>query len=69
MVDRGIVRMIYSGCFGLREEEAIDELLSGLTDKQKDYVYSYCNWNPLNVKTLFGYRRFEEIRFRENLPF
>lgn len=52
----------------LEQEEALDELLSGLTDKQKDYVYSYCmNWNPFIDEPYFDYERFEELDL-ENLP-
>lgn len=32
----------------IAEEEEFDELLSGLTDAQVNYVYSYCmNWDPI----------------------
>ncbi len=52
----------------LEQEEALDELLRGLTDKQKDYVYSYCmNWNPFVDEPYFDYERFEELDL-ENLP-
>ena len=52
----------------LEQEEALDELLRGLTDKQKDYVYSYCmNWNPFIDEPYFDYERFEELDL-ENLP-
>ena len=45
--------------YELREEEELDELLSGLTDKQKDYVYSYCmNWNPFIDEPYFDYEKF-----------
>lgn len=54
--------------YELREEEELDELLSGLTDKQKDYVYSYCmNWNPFVDEPYFDYERFEELDLK-NLP-
>lgn len=67
-VDRGNSAYDLQWLFGLREEEAIDELLSGLTDKQKDYVYSYCmNWNPFIDEPYFDYERFEELDL-ENLP-
>lgn len=52
----------------LEQEEALDELLSGLTDKQKDYVYSYCmNFNPFVDEPYFDYERFEELDLK-NLP-
>lgn len=52
----------------LEQEEALDELLSGLTDKQKDYVYSYCmNWNLELDDAYFDYEKFEELDL-ENLP-
>ena len=52
----------------LEQEEALDELLSGLTDKQKDYVYSYCmNFNPFIDEVYFDYERFEELDLK-NLP-
>ena len=54
--------------YELREEEELDELLSGLTDKQKDYVYSYCmNFNPFVDEPYFDYERFEELDLK-NLP-
>lgn len=54
--------------YELREEEELDELLSGLTDKQKDYVYSYCmNFNPFIDEPYFDYERFEELDLK-NLP-
>lgn len=54
--------------YELREEEELDELLSGLTEKQKDYVYSYCmNWNPFVDEPYFDYERFEELDLK-NLP-
>lgn len=54
--------------YELREEEELDELLSSLTDKQKDYVYSYCmNWNPFIDEPYFDYEKFEELDL-ENLP-
>lgn len=52
----------------LEQEEALDEILRGLTDKQKEYVYSYCmNWNPFIDEPYFDYERFEELDL-ENLP-
>lgn len=54
--------------YELREEEELDELLRGLTDKQKDYVYSYCmNFNPFVDEPYFDYERFEELDLT-NLP-
>lgn len=52
----------------LEQEEALDELLHGLTDKQKEYVYSYCmNWNPFVDEPYFDYEKFEELDLK-NLP-
>lgn len=52
----------------LREEEAFDELLRGLTDKQKEYVYNYCmNWNLELDDAYFDYEKFEELDLK-NLP-
>ncbi|WP_419042373.1 hypothetical protein [Holdemanella porci] len=52
----------------LEQEEELDELLCGLTDKQKEYVYSYCmNWNPFIDEPYFDYERFEELDLK-NLP-
>lgn len=52
----------------LREEEALDELLRGLTDKQKEYVYNYCmNWNLELDDAYFDYEKFEELDLK-NLP-
>ena len=54
--------------YELREEEELDELLSGLTDAQVNYVYSHCmNWNPFNDEPYFDYERFEELDLK-NLP-
>lgn len=52
----------------LEQEEALDELLSGLTDKQKEYVYSHCmNWDPFMEEPFFDYYRLDELDL-ENLP-
>lgn len=52
----------------LEQEEALDELLRGLTDKQKEYVYNYCmNWNPFIDEPYFDYEKFEELDLK-NLP-
>ena len=54
--------------YELREEEELDSLLSGLTDKQKDYVYSYCmNWNPFMEEPFFDFNRLDELDIK-NLP-
>lgn len=54
--------------YELREEEALDELLRGLTDKQKEYVYNYCmNWNLELDDAYFDYEKFEELDLK-NLP-
>ena len=67
-VDAGNSAYDLQWLYELREEEAIDELLRGLTDKQKDYVYSYCmNWNPFIDELYFDYERFEELDLK-NLP-
>ena len=51
----------------LEQEEALDELLHGLTDKQKEYVYSRMNWNPFIDEPYFDYEKFEELDLK-NLP-
>lgn len=52
----------------LEQEEALDELLRGLTDKQKEYVYNYCmNWSLELDDAYFDYEKFEELDL-ENLP-
>ena len=67
-VDAGNSAYDLQWLYELREEEELDELLSGLTDKQKDYVYSYCmNWNPFVDEPYFDYERFEELDLK-NLP-
>lgn len=67
-VDAGHSAYDLQWLYELREEEELDELLSGLTNKQKDYVYSYCmNWNPFVDEPYFDYERFEELDL-ENLP-
>lgn len=67
-VDAGNSAYDLQWLYELREEEEIDELLSGLTDKQKDYVYSYCmNFNPFVDEPYFDYEKFEELDLK-NLP-
>lgn len=67
-VDAGHSAYDLQWLYELREEEELDELLSGLTDKQKDYVYSYCmNFNPFIDEPYFDYERFEELDLK-NLP-
>ena len=67
-VDAGHSAYDLQWLYELREEEELDELLSGLTDKQKDYVYSYCmNWNPFVDEPYFDYEKFEELDLK-NLP-
>lgn len=52
----------------LEQEEELDELLRGLTDKQKEYVYNYCmNWNLELDDAYFDYEKFEELDLK-NLP-
>lgn len=54
--------------YQLREEEEFDELLSGLTDAQVNYVYSYCmNWDPIMEESFFDYNRLDELDL-DNLP-
>ena len=46
----------------LEQEEALDELLSGLTDKQKDYVYSHCmNWDTFMEEPFFDFNRLDDL--------
>lgn len=67
-VDAGHSAYDLQWLYQLREEEELDELLSGLTDKQKDYVYSYCmNFNPFVDEPYFDYEKFEELDLK-NLP-
>lgn len=67
-VDAGHSAYDLQWLYQLREEEEFDELLSGLTDKQKDYVYSYCmNFNPFVDEPYFDYEKFEELDLK-NLP-
>ena len=67
-VDAGNSAYDLQWLYELREEEELDELLSGLTDKQKDYVYSYCmNFNPFVDEPYFDYEKFEELDLK-NLP-
>lgn len=67
-VDAGNSAYDLQWLYELREEEEFDELLSGLTDKQKDYVYSYCmNFNPFVDEPYFDYEKFEELDLK-NLP-
>lgn len=67
-VDAGNSAYDLQWLYELREEEELDELLSGLTDKQKDYVYSNCmNFNPFVDEPYFDYEKFEELDLK-NLP-
>lgn len=67
-VDAGHSAYDLQWLYELREEEEFDELLRGLTDKQKEYVYSYCmNWNLELDDAYFDYERFEKLDL-ENLP-
>ena len=52
----------------LEQEEALDELLRGLTDKQKEYVYSHCmNWDPFIEEPFFDFNRLDDLDLK-NLP-
>ena len=67
-VDAGNSAYDLQWLYELREEEELDELLSGLTDAQVNYVYSYCmNWNPFVDEPYFDYEKFEELDLN-NLP-
>lgn len=67
-VDAGNSAYDLQWLYELREEEALDELLHGLTDKQKEYVYSHCmNWNPIMEEPFFDYYRLDELDLK-NLP-
>ena len=67
-VDAGNSAYDLQWLYELREEEELDSLLSGLTDKQKDYVYSYCmNWNPFMEEPFFDFNRLDELDIK-NLP-
>ena len=67
-VDAGNSAYDLQWLYELREEEELDELLSGLTDAQVNYVYSYCmNFNPFVDEPYFDYEKFEELDLK-NLP-
>ena len=67
-VDAGNSAYYLQWLYELREEEELDELLSGLTDAQVNYVYSYCmNFNPFVDEPYFDYEKFEELDLK-NLP-
>ena len=67
-VDAGNSAYDLQWLYELREEEELDSLLSGLTDKQKDYVYSYCmNWNPFMEEPFFDFNSLDELDIK-NLP-
>ena len=67
-VDRGNSAYDLQWLYQLREEEEFDELLSGLTGAQVNYVYSYCmNFNPFVDEPYFDYEKFEELDLK-NLP-
>lgn len=67
-VDTGNSAYDLQWLYELREEEELDELLSGLTDAQVNYVYSYCmNWNPFMEEPFFDFNRLDELDLK-NLP-
>lgn len=67
-VDAGNSAYDLQWLYELREEEELDELLSGLTDAQVNYVYSYCmNWNPFMEEPFFDFNRLDELDLK-NLP-
>ncbi len=67
-VDAGHSAYDLQWLYQLREEEEFDELLSGLTDAQVNYVYSYCmNWDPIMEEPFFDYNRLDELDL-DNLP-
>lgn len=67
-VDAGNSAYDLQWLYQLREEEELDELLSGLTDAQVNYVYSYCmNWNPFMEEPFFDFNRLDELDLK-NLP-
>lgn len=52
----------------LEQEEELDELLSGLTEEQVNYVYSYCMcWDTVMEEPYFDFYRFNDLDL-ENLP-
>lgn len=51
----------------LEQEEALDELLRGLTDKQKEYVYSHCMIGTIHGRTIFDFNRLDDLDLK-NLP-
>lgn len=67
-VDAGNSAYDLQWLYQLREEEEFDELLSGLTDAQVNYVYSYCmNWDPIMEEPFFDFNRLDELDLK-NLP-
>lgn len=67
-VDAGNSAYDLQWLYELREEEELDELLSGLTDAQVNYVYSYCmNWDPIMEEPFFDFNRLDELDLK-NLP-
>ena len=67
-VDAGNSAYDLQWLYDLREEEELDELLSGLTDAQVNYVYSYCmNWDPFMEEPSFDFNRLDELDLK-NLP-
>lgn len=52
----------------LEQEEAIDELLSGLTEEQVNYVYSHCmSWDTVMEEPFFDFNRLDDLDLK-NLP-
>ena len=67
-VDAGNSAYDLQWLYELREEEELDELLSGLTEEQVNYVYSRCmNWDPFMEEPFFDFNRLDDLDL-ENLP-
>ena len=67
-VDAGNSAYDLEWLYELREKEELDELLSGLTLAQKEYVYSHCmNWDPFMDKPYFDFDKLDELDLK-NLP-
>ncbi len=66
-VDAGHSAYDLQWLYELREEEELDELLRGLTEK-KEYVYSHCmNWDPFMEEPFFDFNRLDDLDLM-NLP-
>ena len=56
--------------YELKQEEALDELLRGLTTAQMDYAYSHCmNWDSFMDEPYFDFNRLDDLDLKNLATF